>query len=158
VAGWALEILRELFWNINRNVNVKLGNTHEGIEAFCFGRIVVKVNWCILLQYAKLTLRRKTQCKIVRLTACKLSNFKFEIELNSGNIIEILSVCHAKRTAFLLQRSTGESCLRKYSVCCDNQSTNTRCTVWTKWRFPETYIRWYKLLPLYCTRWRSESS
>jgi len=23
----------------------------------------------------------------------------------------------------LLQRSTGESCLGKYSVCCDNQST-----------------------------------
>jgi hypothetical protein len=158
LAGWPLEILRKWFWNINRNGNVKFGNTREETQAFCFCRIIFKVHCCIILRYAKVALRRKTQRRIVTFKSSKLSHFKFEFELNSGNIIELLSVCHAKRTAFLLQRSTGESSLGKYSVCCDNQSTNTRCTVRTKCRFPETYSRWYKLLPLYCTCWRNESS
>ena len=54
LAEWTLEILCKRFWNINRNGNVQFANTHEKIEEFCFGTIIVKVNCCIiLLQNAK---------------------------------------------------------------------------------------------------------
>jgi len=92
LAGWTLEILRKRFLNINRHGKVTFETTHEETETFCYGTIIVKVNCCIiLLQYAKVPLSRKTQCRIVRFTSGKFSHFTFEIELNSGNIIEIRS-------------------------------------------------------------------
>jgi hypothetical protein len=110
----------------------------------------------IIIQYAKLTLRSKPQCWIFRFTSFKLSHFSFE--LNTSNIIKNSFLCHAKRAAFLLQRSAGEIILGKYSVCCDNQSIDTGCTVWTNCRVHETYSRWYKLLPLYSKCLRNSSN